>query len=300
MDKRKSVLTLLFLTVVASGCINGGTEGAIDVNSLQISPSEIHQGDSINVILDVSNNGLREGDVRIGEEGGNIMGNRCSDIFDLESFSASATGRTTVDLDSETIEPGHDIRMNWVLRNIGDVPLHGRSCELTFSVPFNYSVSAFRQVQIKESSDVEDAELEYQSSSGPMDIDIQTLPGSTGKSDVYIAEDGEQERKINFDLRFINNEPTENDPTTGIVEMDTESLELELSDPLELNEDEHCDIPERIEIFDGDSHLIRCEVPVPEESDLDGPSQISEFSVDLDYTFERDAGQRTVEVEYRG
>lgn len=300
MQDKKAILGFVFLTVIASGCIGGSADGSIDINSLQVNPSEIHEGDNVRVQLDVSNNGLRTGNVSIGENGREVLDRICSDIFEIDSFSASATGRPSLDVtdgDSHMIEPGHDLRLDWVLQSIGDVPLHGQRCSLDFSIPFDYSVSAFKQLQIKENPDVDNINLDQRSSSGPLDIYIEAVPGSTGQENIFIAT--EDEREIDFTVTIVNQQPSENDPTRGVGNIDPETIEIEASDPIDINSEEHCEVPDRIEIFDGESQPISCSVPKPDRSDLDGPSQISELSVDLDYTFVRDAGQRTIGVNYR-
>lgn len=324
MERDTTVLTLLFLTVVASGCVHSSgestvTEGpeSVKIQSLEVSPAEIYEGQNVRASLTAFNAGNLPAEVMVGEDGQQILTDYCPDIFNnnRERFSAS-TSRVAETRQGErasySLGPGEKISVRWLLEQEGNVPLIGKRCSMSFSVPFNYSVEAYRQVQIKQSRDVEGSErLSSESSSGPLVIALETLPGATGESATYIStEDGDQ--TIQLLIQLINREPEEEEYRKGLVDVDESTFRVSASDPLQLDEyvndegewtadgyEPRCEMPETdFRMYQGRSITIQCNIDVP--GDFDQPSILSDITARVNYTYIKDAGDRTVRVETRG
>lgn len=325
MDNRTAVLSLFTLVVISSGCIGpftgDGFEGSVQVTEHAITPSQIYEGQEVNINLEARNTGPREAKIRLGEKGSNVLKDYCTDIFKLEedSFTAISTADTdTKEEEPYTLEHGHIVRMSWRLQQEGNVPIYGHECPVRMELPFNYSVTAFRQIQLKRDREVSGSQnLQFKSSSGPLDITIDTVPGRTGQSYTYLAD--EDEGSVEVLLQMVNNKPDES-YKKGLVDIEEESLKVEATSPLQLDEqmnsegdwevasgagysDTRCDdvggnIDQGISVFEGESVVIRCDVPVP--TDMDQPGEISEISADVDYTFVKDLSTRTIEVQSRG
>lgn len=336
MEKEKAVLSLLFLTVIASGCINSdNSTGSVTVKSLNVEPTQIYEGQSVRAWLEIENTGNLPGEVAVGENGERILRGHCPDIFsnDKDAFSVTTT-RENFEDGSVSLRPGDELRLRWKLdQDMNKVPLYGLNCDLEFPVRFNYSVSSFKQVEIKRDREVEGSpQLESKSSSGPMKIAVGTIPGSTGETSTYIADtsEGDDSRVISVVLRLQNPNPEE-EYGKGVVDVDESSLRIEATDPLELDErmevdegaqssaprgsteglswksdssdysEPRCEVPSTsLRLSRGSSADIRCDIPLPEKSELDKPSLISEISAHVNYTYEKDAGTRSIEVERRG
>jgi hypothetical protein len=326
MERDTTVLTLLILTAVASGCVHtsgGGTitEGpeSVTVDTVTVEPSQIYEGNDVRVSLTAFNSGNLPADVIVGENGTRMLTDYCPDIFDNkhERFSAStstvAETRQGEDA-SYALEPGEKIDVRWLLEQEGNVPLNGFRCPMSFSVPFNYSVESYRQIQIKQSREVEGSpQLNSESSSGPLVMALETLPGATGVQGTYVTP-GEDtgDQNIQLLVQLINEEPREQ-YRKGLVEISEKSFYIKASDPLQLNEravdgewevqgdysETRCDMPDAdFRMYQGKSLTIQCNIPVPDE--FDQPSVLSEITAGINYTYIKDAGERTVEVQTRG
>jgi len=309
----KLVLTLLVVTVFSSGCINGGhAEGpeSIEVQELTVNPSTVYEDSNLDAVLEVSNIGTLSGNISIEEDGDNIMADQCQDFFDLEDFNYNAPPTAEIGENQYRLEQGDSLRFTWGLRQSGNVPLYDVSCDLRFEVPFNYSVQAFNQIEVRENLDVEGAEqLDSRSSSGPMTVLIDTIPGMAGQRGVYSLEDDEE---ITTYMR-LQNQVTEDGYGTGIIGIEDDSLEIDIPEELYTEEaedrlreeeidtasEEMCDLPEQgLTMHEGSSEDIRCDLDMPDE--LEGPAQIFEITASAEYEYLRDAGSRNVEVARRG
>ncbi|MFB6209629.1 MAG: hypothetical protein ABEJ56_05860 [Candidatus Nanohaloarchaea archaeon] len=204
---------------------------------LSASPSKIYRGQSVRVSLEAMNAGNIPAEVTVGKKGEKILRDYCTDMFENsgEGFSSS-TSTTTEEKKKYDLKPGERMNVRWLLQQQGDVPLYGKRCGLEFSIPFDYSVQAFRQVQIKRSAEVEGSEkLSSESSAGPMLLSMRTLPGATGKTSTFIAtEDGD--RYISLVVELINKEPEE-EYTKGLIDVEEKSLYIEGSGPLKFREE---------------------------------------------------------------
>lgn len=106
MDKEKAVLSLLFLTVLAAGCVqsNGGDETesiggqSISVQDLRLSPQQIYTEQSAQIWLEAENVGELTAEINPGDnKGDEILTNACSDFIDKERYSI-ITSRTDDEL----------------------------------------------------------------------------------------------------------------------------------------------------------------------------------------------------------
>ena len=318
MESDTTVLTLLSIVVLASGCItpNGGgetvTEGpeSVIIQELRVEPTKIFSGQPVRASLTAVNAGNTEAEIIVGENGGDILDDHCTDIFDLESFSASSS-RSSETQKSYTLQSGEKINARWTLQQQGNVPIYGKRCNLDFSVPFNYSVNTYRQIQIKRNREVSGSpKLSSESSSGPLVLAIDPIQGATGEENTYVlSENGD--RRINVMLQLINPDPEE-EFKKGLVNVDKNSFSVRATEPLQLNEkfeegewqpqgysEPRCEMPDaELRMTRGKSVIINCEIPLDEK--IDDPSVLSEISASVNYTYIKNAGGTEVEVKPRG
>jgi hypothetical protein len=342
MDRGATVLTLLFVAVIASGCIGGGNETDVDqygdqaivVHNLQVTPGEIFAGSTVRVRMSLSNVGQLPADLQLRSTeldesfdnmGRNILTNHCPDIFDVTDFSASSTNVSTKK-DVFHLDPGYKVRMNWELSQEDEsVPLNGYNCQLNFEVPFNYSVEAFRQIQVKDNPDVTGSEeLFAKSSKGPMKLEIEAIGSSAPRGAPTFLKDDNAEVLV----QLVNKEPEETS-YIGTVELGPPRVEarglnfaeVDIGDNVEsakniakysdnLNPSsiseggtyEMCPDPESIPengnliIYQGESKIFRCNLDWPSPA----PSLKGEVYAQADYTYVKNAGTREVFVRYSG
>lgn len=310
------------LVAVASGCAHTGggtaqtiTEGpeSVMIQELSVEPTEIYSGQPVRASITAANAGNVEADVMVGENGEEILGDYCTDIFTLDDYSATSS-RETGTQESYTLQPGEVVNARWTLEQQGNVPIYGKRCTLDFSVPFNYSVDAYRQLQIKQNRDVSGSPgLSSESSSGPMSLVVEALPGATGEQNTYVlSENGDD--SINVLIQMVNERPSE-EYRKGIVDVYKESFYVEATEPLQLDErwengewsangypddEARCEMPDaQIRLAQGRrSVIINCEIPIDEE--IESPSVITEISAGVNYKYVKNAGQVRVQVEPRG
>lgn len=306
------------LVVLASGCVHssgGGetiTEGpeSVAVQELSVTPTEIFEGQPVRASLTAFNAGNIEAEVGVGENGGQILEDYCTDLFNLKEFGASSSRSSEIQ-NSYMLKPGEKINARWTLQQEGHVPIYNKRCNMEFSVPFNYSVESYRQVQIKRDRDVSgSSQLSSESTTGPMALAIDTLSGSTGKKGTYVLSENGDDR-INVLIQLINKNPEE-ELNKGLVDVDKNSFYVRATDPLQLDEEfrngewkpngydpARCDMPDAdIRMMQGRSVTISCEIPL--DSEIDSPSVISEISAGTGYTYIKNAGQVEVTVKPRG
>lgn len=308
------------LAVLASGCINTGggsgtvTEGpeSVVIEELSVNPQEIYSGQPVQASITAVNAGNIPAEVNVGENGGQILGDYCTDLFNLDSYAAYSD-RSSQTQDSYRLESGEMVNARWTLQQQGNVPIYGKRCNLEFSVPFNYSVEAYRQIQIKQNREVQGSpQLSSESTTGPLALAIDTLPGSTGQTSTYVlSENGDD--TVNVVIELVNKDPNE-EFNKGLVDVDKSSFYVEATEPLQVDEeyrngewstngypeeDARCDMPETdIRMLEGRSVTISCEIPL--DSEIDSPSVISEISAGVNYKYIKNAGQVEVRVEPRG
>ena len=231
------------IIVLASGCIDTGgdaqtvTEGpeSVVIEELSVEQREIYSGQPVRASITAVNAGNNDAVVTVGENGGQILGDYCTDIFNLDSYTASSSRSSQIQ-ESYELQSGERINARWTLQQEGNVPIYGKRCNLEFSVPFNYSVEAYRQIQIKRDRDVEgSSQLSSESTTGPLTLAIDTLPGSTGQTSTYVlSENGDE--TVNVMIQLVNNEPQE-EYNKGLVNVDKSSFYVEATEPLQLDEE---------------------------------------------------------------
>ncbi len=292
MEQQNLALSLLFLAVIVSGCADGGGKvsgDAISVSGPTIQPSEIREGASVQASISAENTGQIDSSISVGENGRQVLTDYCTDFFNINSFQSSSSREPETTEDYE-LRPGEVVQMNWELEQEGvSVPLNGYSCPVKFQIPFNYSVEAYQQLQIKQEDTETEVDLSSQSSRGPLTIAIETI-GSSSRSGapVFLERDNPEA------LIQIVNEQTEDSVFRGL--MTVRDLEIE-SSGVELGED--CkNIEETITINRNQmSKIIRCDI----NADLgDVSSKRAEISASADYTYVKNVGSRTIEVAYSG
>ncbi len=348
MNQRLVILCIFAASVVASGCIGGGggqgtqTQGgqAITVDQLQVTPSEIRAGSTVRVRMGVTNSGELPAKVELGSSDGDVDGNQiltnhCPDIFDISDFSASSSNVSDTE-GSYGLAPGYSIQMNWELeQSTGNVPLNGYDCQLKFEVPFDYSVEAFRQLQVKTNDDVQGTEeLFSKSSQGPMKIEMETIGSSSERGAPTFLEGDNAEILVQ-----LENKNPEESSYTGTVElappamdargvsfedveitsnMSEERKEVAKSiarrmdgvDPSSVNEGNEVplcprpgDVPlsGNLRIYEGGSKVFRCEIDWSlQQGGVPVPSIRGEVFARSNYSYVKDVGTRNVRVMYRG
>lgn len=363
MDQRLVTLTLFALAVVVSGCTGGGGkkvqdqgDRAVTVSQLQVTPTEIFEGSTVRIRMGVTNSGSLPARVNLGisnqsgggicescktvESGGSwervvagsqILTNHCPDIFDITSFSASSSNVSET-RSSYYLAPDYSIRMNWELtQNSGNVPLNGYRCSLKFEVPFDYSVEAFKQLQVKANSEVQGSdELFAKSSKGPMKIEIQTI-GSSAKRGAPTFLKGDNAEV----LIQLENEKPDDSSYTGTVELKPPVMiarnlrfgkveipgdrvqvakqiaarhpNLDKSSISAGDKVRMCPNPSDVplsgdlRIYEGKSKVFRCDVNwTLRENGVSVPSLRGEIFARANYTYVKDVGSRTVRVRYSG
>ncbi|WP_414836681.1 hypothetical protein [Candidatus Nanohalococcus occultus] len=215
--KKILALSLLALTVIASGCIDSGTDeptGAIHVDYLNFRPDtrEIYTGGTVGVNMKVSNIGEAPAELEIGEKGSKILTNYCPYLFDLGSFQK--TGSTA-------LGSGEDIVLNWELEQSGEVLNIGSECQVEFRLPFQYSASVYRQIQLRSSSDVSASRnLGYESSSGPLKFVVATMSPS-GQSPVFTMPEDGRSKTVTLLMQMRNRRSGQ-----GSIDIKEESLQI--------------------------------------------------------------------------
>lgn len=340
MIKIKKDFVLIFLisaVIVVSGCINGGSgqdevdEGvtAIDVVELEVTPNEIFSGGSIDASLTLENTGNANATLitdRGAEDplGTAVLESYCPDLFRIESFRAESDTVEATQHEYQ-LQPGEQLSMIWNLRQFDEERIRfydGDSCQLDFAAPFEYSVEAFQQLQIRDNDDLEAPNLETRSSRGPMLLSITTI-GSTSQFNepYFIEEDFHRDHEVRAEIEMINQIPEGGEH--GIVDAEPPEIELiggSLEESISLDEEitvpengeeeevERCGIPSGIYLYGGDSTIIGCDLNLYDDEHysngevnlLTGRTSITEIRARADYEYNAPMGSRTVEVQFRG
>lgn len=346
MNRETELLILFGLILITSGCINGGEETesegdqAINVQELNVQPSEIYEGSSTTVNLQIQNTGeipanltldsgvedneeecadiyeninprrmdqiLREYQQCVEESdeiddpipnyADRILTDRCRDFLDVEDLRITGPG----DLENSpkySLPERSEVRFTWILENDEaqtNVPQFGYNCNLRFQVPFDYSVTAYRQLQFKESREIEGTpDLESRSSAGPMMFQITTI-GSTSDQGPSTFIDGDNAEVM---IQLINQHDT-GTSFTGFI--DVENIQINaIGGDIDFDMDRDCDHSpnESLRMYDEESETIRCDLDYGE--DVQG-SYRGEVTASADYTYVQDLGSHEIEVMPRG
>ena len=343
MQDRHLILSLLVFTVTVSGCTGGGSQGtqdqgnkAVAVEQLKVTPSEIFADGTVRIRMSVRNIGELPAQVKVGSDdnggidGSDVLTNHCPDIFDISDFSASSSNVSGTE-PSYSLAPDYRIRMNWELtQDTGNVPLNGYDCNLRFQVPFDYSVEAFRQIQVKSNSEVQGSEeLFAKSSQGPMKIEIQSIGSSAPRGAPTFLQGDNAEIRVQLE----NKKPDESS-YTGTVELQPPVMQARNIEFARVNVSDRVDTAERvarrmegiqasnvdpnemmrlcpdpkdlqesgqIRIYEGKSTVYSCALNTSlERGGTQLPSLRGEIFARANYTYVKNIGSRSVRVKYRG
>lgn len=241
MENRFAALSLLILVIAVSGCTDNGSDDepnrAITAN-VDVTPGTINAEDTVRVRVSAKNTGNLPATLELGSQGEEVLVDRCPDLFEIEEYSMTTSGEEIEDNRVE-LEPGRSIRMNWLLQQTGGVDLYSRDCNMKMEMPFDYKVLAYRQVQIKRTEDAQGTpKLNAESSSGPMNFQIQAVTTSSTRPNTFLAaEEGESvEERRTAGLRFRLVNTREQGYPKGLINVKESTLGLKTSPPLELDE----------------------------------------------------------------
>lgn len=314
---------MLCLVVAVSGCSPSNVEEgpeqsdpatssesdrSITVEEISVDPAEIYDGSVVNSRVEFANSGTLPGRVRVGKQGRNILSNYCPDTFSITGFDGSSSN-TNLELLQYDLEPGQKLQLEWRLRERDDnrVPLYGQRCNLQFTVPFNYSVESYRQIQIKQSDQVEGSRLNAESTRGPLLFAIETVGGTGDEGKSTYVEGRDDFLQILLQIR--NQEADEHDK--GVVDIDEESLKVTANGPGPLGFTEgwdqmrrdgstcSADRNETLRMFEGQSRVITCNIDLSGTT-IRSPSRLVEINANVNYTYEKTIGTRQVEILSRG
>lgn len=291
MDEWKVIGVMMF-AVLASGCIDSGpSQQGIALTELSVEPNSIRAGESVSVSLEAVNAGLLEGTVDVGEANGDrVLTNHCQDYFSVEEFRASSSRTDANDASEYTLGEDERIRMFWRLNQDrpDEVPLQGYNCPLRFELPFDYSVRAYKQLQVKESREVDGStNLATDISPGPLAIDMQII-GSTADQQNTIIEGNDASLYLT-----AYNQDKQDSVYQGLIEI--KDIEIEGGGAIGLNDE--CGERESVTLVSGNQEIYRCNI---EYGDISAQSVRGEITVNIDYTFVKSIGERQVRVQYGG
>lgn len=299
MRKSKVALLILAITITISGCsLNGGdnTSGAsgdaIAVERFEVVPQQIYAGSDVSAALRVTNVGNTDAEITVGEKGTNILKSYTPDLLNITSFSASSTA-TTQTREEYTLQPDESLSMSWDLHQYDEDRIRfyaDQTVDMTFQIPFDYTVEAYRQFQIKENRDVESLEnLGSASSNGPMDVHIELIGSSSEHgSPVFLTQDNIQAR-----IQFINNDAEEGDGV-GLIDIQNPEIEV-IGDGVSA---ENCNTPDNVQVSADSSTTITCDISFNAE-DV-GSSVQRQLTVNADYKFTKTVSKDHITVKYRG
>jgi hypothetical protein len=292
--------------LVSSGClIPGGGGGdtksigsdAIELVELTVQPRNIVEGSRSTVILRIRNSGHLDTEVEINSEnnggletdpyGDRILTDRCSSLFKVDDFNVRGPRESEYATNTGYELPsGSELAFTWVLESNSDNIVPGGSdCELDFQVPFDYSVNAYRDIQIVKSREVEGtSELNSESSTGPMLLRIDTFGSTSDRANTFLDGNSAQ-----ASVKLIN-QGREGSDFTGFIETSKPDV---TSNKYDLD----CENPSNFRIFNGESRSIRCDI----KYDLNGTPSISgEIRASADYTYVQDLGTEEITVKPLG
>lgn len=320
MDNDLIVLSLVALTVLASGCTdNGGEEGqespeSIEIHSLEVEHDEVFEGNPVSARLELANSGNIPGSIDVGEDGSNVFKDYCPDVFQVSEDGFQVSPQTNnVGGTKYKLPPGAGLTLQWNLRQKGDVPLYGKRCSMEFEVPFNYSVSAYRQIQVKKDRTVEGSDLNWESSSGPLLMAIEPIGGSGEEGQGTFIQDTENadENKYidsSMDIQIQLRNTGQEGFNKGVIDINQESFEVsfelnghEFTETMDSPDNCEFDEDRPIRMFEGQSRVITCRVDLIKVDELQNQlSAVGNIETKLNYTYLKDAGTRKVEVKYSG
>ncbi|MFB6099807.1 MAG: hypothetical protein ABEK16_00910 [Candidatus Nanohalobium sp.] len=289
MDRWK-VIGLLLLAVLASGCGESQGQGIV-VSELSVEPSSIRAGRPVSVNMQVVNAGMLKGSINVGDPstGDAILTNHCPDYFSVQDFSASST-RDSGSQKTYTVGKGEVARFFWRLNQDkpDEIPLQGYTCNMKFEVPFNYSVRAYKQIQVKRSRNVSGTpKLATDISPGPLSIDMKIIGSTAARKNTIIRGDN-----ASLYLTAYNQEKDES-AYQGLININ----DIRINGGGAISVGESCGKRDSVTLVSGNQEIYRCDI---DYSELTAPSVRGEIEVQIDYTFVKQVGERKVKVKYVG
>lgn len=334
MDRKYLLFTVLAATLISSGCLGGGGGGSdgldigpggktITVTEFEVQPNSIRAGSTTQIRLGIVNTGGMSSNVTIARDQGDtdnkgrkILNNHCPDIFTVSDFDAYSS-RNSEKSSVYNLEPGDELQLSWNLKNDNEnIPLNGYTCPLNLQVPFDYGVTAYQQLEVKENSDVQGATvLESKTSEGPLNIHLEMIGSTTDKGAPKFLKGDNKEVLVQ-----LENTAPEDSSYQGLVELTAPRLQSSenyllnsSSCNMETNKEglvRNLDINRMVRLYEGQSRVIRCGVvlsessgsnsALDEESSLPQPSIRGQIEAKANYTYIKDLGERSIEVKYRG
>ncbi len=290
-------MLVIAATVIISGCTNGGSgreshEGdAISVERFELVPQTIYSGSNVTATLNVRNVGNTEANITVGDQGKNVLTSYTPDLLLISNFNAEST-QTTDTKEEYTLRPDGTLSMNWDLHQFDESRIRfyaDQTIDMSFRIPFQYTVQAYHQFQVKDNSDVESLEgLGAASSNGPMDVTISLIGSSSeGGSPVFMEGDDIQVR-----VEFANQDTEEGDGV-GLLDIEAPTIEVP-GDDVEVN---NCNTPSNIQVRGSSSTTITCSIDINEEVTS---SIREEVRVTADYNFTKTVSKDHITVQYRG
>ncbi|PSH00671.1 MAG: hypothetical protein BRC30_02320 [Nanohaloarchaea archaeon SW_7_46_7] len=328
MDQKYLFLTVLAATLVSSGCIGGGGNGdgglnigpggkTITVTNFEVQPSEIRAGSTTQIRLGIVNTGGMSSNVTIASNkssenlGRGILINSCPDIFEIKDFDAYSS-RNPDPAEEYYLEPGNELEISWSLKNDNeDIPLNGYTCPIRMQIPFDYGVSAYQQLEVKENQETQGATtLESKTSEGPLNIHLETIGSTADQGPPKFIEGDNKEVLVQ-----LENTAPEESSYQGLVDLD--SPRIESSENYKINSTscnmettasgglvDSLKIDRTLRLYEGQSRVIRCGVELSNSNLQDGeisqPSIRGQITAHANYTYIKDLGEREIEVKYRG
>lgn len=305
MEYRVRGLTVFAVVLLASGCTNPGGEepqGSITVERFSATPSQLYASDSsfVRLQLQARNTGSSEAELAVGQNGEDVLRNSCPDFFKISSFDAR-TSTVPETRDSYNLETGSSVDMDWRLdlRDGIRIPLQGYECGFDALLRFNYSTSTFEQVQVKPSEDVKNVPLDSGSSSGPMNLVTEPVPGTLGSEQPGRYVSGADDTvTVLFRLQGPRS-----DGKSGVVDIDESSFEASATQPFSTDGSgqrvgpsdcsNYPDGSRDLMLRRGESVDVRCELDI---GSVDA-SRVPQISASVDYTYLKNPGERTVRVD---
>ncbi len=308
MEHRFCALTVFAVILLASGCTGAGDEepqGSITVERFSAAPSQLSaSGNAFTTIyLQAENTGSSEAEVSIGQRGRGVLRNYCPDFFEITEFDARTSG-TSETKEEYVVAKDSRLTTEWrfELRDGIASRLQDYSCDFDTLLRFNYSVSTFQQIQVKPSEDVENSPLESGSTSGPMNLFIDTVPGTQGTEQPSRYVDGSDDA-VTAVFRL---QGRQSDGTTGAVDIDESSFSASASAPLgtstgttDIGPEDCSNYPDGsrdLTLNQGESVDIRCRLDIKSIE----KSRTPRISASVDYTYLKDPGETTVRVSSTG
>ncbi|QGA80796.1 hypothetical protein [Candidatus Nanohalobium constans] len=287
MDSK--VIILIALASIASGCADTGGGTGISIKELNVEPSQISADSTAVVNFEAVNNGNLAGEVNTGSNGTEIMTNYCSDIFKIEDFRSSAT-KPSSNENQYKLETGDRLRLTWMLdqNKPGEIPLQGYPCDLKFQLPFNYSVKAYKQIQVKQDREADGSpNLGSDISEGPLSIDMEVIGSTSNQRDTVLKRD-------NASIYLTaHNTDDEDSSFRGLIKI--QNISISSSGKIQVNKD--CGEKGSVDLASGKEKIYRCQI---KHDEFDTPSIRGEVEAEINYTFVKDLGSKSIQVKYNG